>query len=95
MLTSITLLKVIHDQMAWNSELLQFFTEVLNEKYDNGTPKLAADYVIMDNCGFHHARHVEPIMRQILLQHGVTLVFQPPYSPKLNPCEYAFKSNSC
>ena len=72
-------------------ELLQFFIEAVDEMYDNGTPKLAAgDVVVIDNCGFHHARHVEPILRQILLEHGVTLVFQPPYSPELNPCEYCF-----
>ena len=72
-------------------ELLQFFTKAVDEMYDNGTPKLAAgDVVVADNCGFHHTRHIEPILRQILLEHGVTLVFQPPYSPELNPCEYAF-----
>jgi transposase len=72
-------------------ELLQFFIEAMDERYDNGIPKIAAgDVVVMDNCGFHHARHVEPILRQILLEHEVTLVFQPPYSPELNPCEYAF-----
>ena len=72
-------------------ELLDFFTEALNETYENGNQKIAAgDVVVMDNCGFHHARHVEPVLRQILLQRGVTLIYQPPYSPELNPCEYAF-----
>ena len=72
-------------------KLLQFFTEALDEKYDNSTPRLAeGDVVVMDNCGFHHARQVEPVMRQILLEHGVTLVLQPPYSPELNSCEYAY-----
>ena len=71
-------------------ELLQFFIEAVDEMYDNGTPKLAAGDVVIDNCGFHHARHVEPILRQILVEHGVTLIFQPPYSSELNPCEYAF-----
>ena len=46
--------------------------------------------MLSDNCSFHHARHVEPILRQILVEHGVTLGFQLPYSPELNPCEYAF-----
>ncbi len=58
----------------------------MDERYGNGIPKIAAgDVVVMDNCGFHHARHVEPMLRQILLEHEVTLVFQPPYSPELNP----------
>ena len=72
-------------------ELLQFFTEALNEEHENGNPKIAAgDAVVMDNCGFHHARHVEPILRQLLLEHEVILIYQPPYSPELNPCEYVF-----
>ena len=33
----------------------------------------------MDNCGFHHARHVEPLLRNMLGLSGVDLVFQPPY----------------
>lgn len=72
-------------------ELLQFFTEALEQRYPNGNPILAAgDAVVMDNCGFHHARHVEPVLREMLLQNGVTLLFQPPYNPELNPCEYCF-----
>ena len=72
-------------------ELLQFFTEALEERYEDGNPKIdAGDIIVMDNCGFHHARHVEPVLRQMLHDHGVTLVFLPPYSPELNPCEYVF-----
>ena len=72
-------------------ELLQFFTEALEARYENGHPKIdAGDVIVIDNCGFHHARHVEPILRQMVLNHGVILVYQPPYSPELNPCEYVF-----
>jgi hypothetical protein len=72
-------------------ELLQFFIEEMDERYDNGIQTIAAGHVVlMDNCSFHHARHVEPILRQILLEYEVTLVLLPPYSPELNPCEYAF-----
>ena len=72
-------------------ELLQFFSDALEQKYPNGNPILSAgDAVVMDNCGFHHARHVEPVLREMLLHHGVTLIFQPPYCPELNPCEYCF-----
>lgn len=72
-------------------ELLQFFEDALEQRNDNGNPVLAeGDVVVLDNCGFHHARHVEPILREMLLEHGVTLLFQPPYCPELNPCEYCF-----
>ena len=41
-------------------ELLQFFEEALEKTYENGNPILGAgDAVVLDNCGFHHARHVE------------------------------------
>ena len=72
-------------------ELLHFFTEALEEEHENGNPKIAAgDAVVIDNCGFHHARHVETVLKQLLLERGVTLIYQPPYSPELNPCEYVF-----
>ena len=72
-------------------KLLQFFSDALEQKYPNGNPiSSTGDAVVMDNCGFHHARHVEPVLREMLLHHGVTLIFQPPYCPELNPCEYYF-----
>ena len=72
-------------------ELLQFFEEALEQTYENGNPILGAgDAVVLDNCGFHHARHVEGVLREMLLQNGVTLLYQPPYCPELNPCEYCF-----
>ena len=47
-----------------------------------GNPVLKQDdVVIMDNCGFHHARVVEPVLRNMLAQNGCTLLFQPPYHP--------------
>ena len=45
----------------------------------------------MDNCGFHHARHVEPVLRNMLGLSGVDLVFQPPYHPVYNTCEHCFR----
>ena len=49
------------------------------------------DLVIMDNCGFHHAHHVKPILRNMLALQGATLVFQPPYHPDYNTCELCFR----
>ena len=45
----------------------------------------------MDNCGFHHARHVEPLLRNMLGLSGVDLVFQPPYHPVYNTCEHCLR----
>ena len=57
----------------------------------HGNPILGAgDVVVLCNCGLHHARHVEGVLCEMLLQNGVTLLYQPPYCPELNPCEYCF-----
>lgn len=48
------------------------------------------DVVIMDNCGFHHGRLTEGTLREMFEMRGVTLLFQPPYSPHFNTCEYCF-----
>ena len=73
-------------------ELLQFFAEALDEQdaFDNPVLK-DGDLVVMDNCGFHHARHVEPMLRDMLANRGITLVYQPPYHPEYNTCEMCFR----
>jgi transposase len=45
--------------------------------------------VLMDNASTHHAEAVERTM-DMLRQHGFEILFLPPYSPFLNPVEYAF-----
>ena len=45
---------------------------------------------LMDNCGFHHGLFVEPVLRELLNDYGVQLIYQPPYCPHLNTCEYCF-----
>lgn len=73
-------------------ELLNFFAEALQEQDIFGNSLLKqGDLVIMDNCGFHHARHVEPLLRNMLGLSGVDLVFQPPYHPVYNTCEHCFR----
>ncbi len=42
--------------------------------------------IIMDNAPFHN----KPKIRELLRQHGHTLLPLPPYSPDLNPIEQAF-----
>ena len=49
------------------------------------------DCVILDNCGFHHHRLYENILRNMLQRKNITLLFQPPYSPEYNVCEYIFR----
>ena len=72
-------------------ELLNFFAEALDETDILGNPILKdGDIVIMDNCGFHHACHVEPVPRNMLELNGVHLAFQPPYHPVYNTCEFCF-----
>ena len=72
-------------------ELLHFFTEALDAKHGDGSFKLCnGDIVVMDNCRFHHGRNTEPQLRAMLANRNVSLVFQPPYHPQLNTCEYCF-----
>ena len=48
-------------------ELLTFIDEALQLEREDGSATLErGDCVIMDNCGFHHARLVEPILRSML-----------------------------
>jgi transposase len=47
-------------------------------------PKLdAGDVLVMDNLAAHHDPRVRPVCRE----HGVRVVYLPPYSPDLNPIE--------
>ncbi|KAK3101533.1 hypothetical protein FSP39_004273 [Pinctada imbricata] len=72
-------------------EMLDFFQRSVHEKNSMGNPIFnRGDVVVMDNCGFHHHRVYEGRLRNLLNQIGVELVFQPPYSPELNACEYVF-----
>ena len=74
-------------------EMLNFFDEVLQEQRADGSAVLErGDCVIMDNCGFHHGHRVEPVLRAMLADCGVRLLFQPPYSPHFNTCEYCFNA---
>ena len=74
-------------------EMLHFFEEsldIVDPVY--GNPVLAnGDIVVMDNCGFHHGRLAENELRRMLGQRGIELVFQPPYSPDFNTCEFCFR----
>ena len=58
-------------------EMLNFFDEALAVERADGSPILElGDCIIMDNCGFHHGHHVEPLLRDILQEHSINLLFQ-------------------
>ena len=60
-------------------ELLNFFNEALTiDRVDGSTILENGDLVVMDNCGFHHGHFVEPLLRDILGEYGVDLLFMPP-----------------
>lgn len=81
----------ILDGPSNGQKLLLYFEEVLNVTKPDGSAVLErGDTVIMDNCGFHHGHFVEPILTAMLNDCGVSLVFQPPYSPEFNTCELCF-----
>ena len=72
-------------------EMINFFAEALEEKNEIGNPMFTrGDVVIMDNCGFHHHRQGERLLRDLLRNYGVDLVFQPPYCPEFNVTECVF-----
>jgi transposase len=74
-------------------EMYNFFTAAIEETNAIGNPVFAVgDVVVMDNCGFHHHRQMEPRLRALLRRVGVSLLFQPPYSPEYNVCEYMFRA---
>ena len=72
-------------------ELLQIFPKHdEQDTFDNPVLK-DGDLIVMDNCGFHHAGHVEPRLRDMLANRGVTRIYQPPYHPQYNTCEICFR----
>ena len=74
-------------------ELLTFFHTALQlERQDRSATLERGDCVVMDNCGFHHPRFLEPILRNMLADCGIRLLFQPPYHPDINSCEFCFRT---
>lgn len=59
---------------------LRFLDEHLAPRLQPG------DIVVMDNLGAHHATGV----RERIEARGASVLFQPPYSPDLNPIEHAW-----
>ena len=58
-------------------ELLNFFNEALSvNRVDGSTILENGEVVIMDNCKFHLGQFLEAMLRDILQEHGVCLIFQ-------------------
>lgn len=73
-------------------EMLAFFDEALNQRNLFGNKVFAqGDCIVMDNCGFHHHRFGEMVLRRMFQAHGCSLIFLPPYSPEYNVAEYIFR----
>ena len=56
-------------------ELLNFFDDALQVDRADGSAALErGDVVVMDNCGFHHARHIEPLLQNMFNRCGIELI---------------------
>ena len=65
-------------------ELLHSFEDAVDVQRPDGSVLLeCGNCVVMDNCGLHHRLFVEPVLRDLLNDYGVQLIYQPPYSPHL------------
>lgn len=63
------------------------FEDFIAELLQHCQPYLGPRSVlIMDNASFHHSERIE----QMCSEHGVKLMYLPPYSPDLNPIEEFF-----
>ena len=73
-------------------EILTLFDKALQlERQYRSAIIECGDCVIMDNCGFHRARFMEPILKNMLADCGIRLLCQPPYHPDFNSCEFCFR----
>lgn len=82
----------ILDGASNGHELLLFFEEALNITKPDGSVAIEhGDTIILDNCGFHHGQFTETALRNMLGECGINVLFQPPYSPYFNTCEFCFR----
>ena len=59
-------------------QLLHFFEDAVEIQCPDGSVLLeCGDCVVMDNCGFHHGLFVEPVLRELLNDYGIQLIYQP------------------
>jgi len=53
-------------------------------------PQLRGKVLVLDNARIHHAEQLEALWPELKERDGIDVLFLPPYSPFLNPIEYAF-----
>ncbi|XP_067047777.1 uncharacterized protein [Acropora muricata] len=81
----------IIDGPSNGNEMLLFFEDAPTMDNPDGSAVLErGDTVVMDNCGFHHGHFAEGMLRDMFVEYGVRLLFQPAYCPHLNTCELCF-----
>ena len=75
-------------------EMLYLFEKSLQAVDHVGNPVLAnGDVIVISTAAFTtEPVFVENQLRLMLRNHGVELLFQPPYSPEFNSCEFCFRS---
>ena len=91
-LTGVTYMNII-DGPSNTFEFLNFFQEThasMNPATDRPCLEVG-DTIVMDNCTIHH-NEAERILRDILSDLNIELVFMPAYSPDFNPTEYFLAS---
>ena len=77
-------------------ELVHFIEQCLQQRDFYGNPKIGReDTIVMDNCGMHHGHLATELLNDLSNYHGFRVIFQPPYSPDLNTCEYCFRCMKC
>ena len=67
-----------------------FYFLTIMQKPDGSVVLETGDTVVMDNCGFHHGHFTEGLLTDMFDEFVVRLLFQPPYCPHLNTCEFCF-----
>lgn len=70
---------------VFNAVTFQSFLEYLLSR----TYRKKIIVMILDNCKYHHAKHLKPWLEEH--RDAIRLEFLPPYSPDLNPIERVWK----
>ena len=77
-------------------ELIHFIEQCLQQRDFYGNPKIKrGDTIVMDNCGMHHGRLATELLDDLANLYGFRVIYQPPYSPDFNTCEYCFRNMKC
>jgi transposase len=79
---------VIHYKVKHGSMKGEDYTEFIVELLKLPAFQTTCHSIVQDNCSIHKTDDVAAAFTNTVKQHKQ--VFLPPYSPQLNPCEYAF-----